>query len=157
MMQGPDGPIGPEVRKGAQWRSVADWIDAWGREVAGVELSTARRRFAADVVAFGTYADVVVGLDALHDEQWSPVWPAIRDFRFRTEDLVVQASSDGLQAVAIVPWDSTGVAADGSEFPRPGRATVVMRRDSLDSPWLGTHTHFSLARGVPSTSHGSRR
>jgi ketosteroid isomerase-like protein len=138
-----------------QW-SVRTWIEAWGTEVANVELGTARRRFDEDVVAFGTYADVVSGLDALHDEQWSRIWPTIRDFRFLTDELVVQASPDGLQAVAIVPWDSTGVAADGSEFRRPGRATVVLRRRSTASPWLGTHTHFSLARDVPSTSHGAR-
>jgi ketosteroid isomerase-like protein len=145
-----------QVPHDALQRSVRDWIDAWGTEVAKVELSTARERFAEDVVAFGTWADVVVGLDALHHQQWSRVWPSIREFRFRTDELVVQASPDGLQAVAVVPWDSVGVAVDGSEFRRPGRATVVLQRSSIESPWLGTHTHFSLARDVPSASHGTR-
>jgi hypothetical protein len=33
----------------------------------------------------------------------------------------------------------------------------VLERDHVDGPWLGTHTHFSLARGVPSTTYGTRQ
>jgi ketosteroid isomerase-like protein len=136
--------------------SVRDWMAAWGAEVAAVELARARKRFAGGVVAFGTRADVVLGLDALHDDQWSAVWPTIEEFAFRLQDLVVLASPDACQAVAIVGWDSTGIAADGRRFDRPGRATVVLRRDGPAAPWVGVHTHFSLARGVPETSHGRR-
>ena len=138
-------------------RSVRGWIAAWGAEVAAVRIDAARHRFADDVVAFGTHADIVTGLDALVTEQWGRIWPAIEDFGFRTEDLVVQASPDGLLAVAVVGWDSTGIAADGTTFDRPGRATVVLQRDEPGAPWIGTHTHFSLGRGVPSSSHGPRR
>lgn len=137
-------------------RSVREWIDAWGDEVAHVDLAAGRRRFDDGVVAFGTHAFAVEGLDTVHDEQWSKVWPTIEDFRFLTDHLIVQASPDGLQAVAIVSWASTGLAADGTRFDRPGRATIVLVRDSLDAPWRGTHTHFSLGRGVPDRSHGAR-
>jgi ketosteroid isomerase-like protein len=137
-------------------RSVREWIDAWGAEVAAVDLAAGRRRFDDGLVAFGTHAFAVEGADDVHDQQWSQVWPTIEGFRFLTDRLIVQASPDGLQAVAIVSWDSTGIAADGSHFDRPGRATVVLVRDSPDAPWRGTHTHFSLARGVPDRSHGSR-
>lgn len=138
------------------YESVRDWIAAWGAEVAAVDLTAARRRFAPDVVAFGTYAEVVHGLDALHDEQWAQVWPAIAGFSFRLDDLVVLASPDGCQAVAVVGWDSTGFSEDGASFERPGRATVVMQRDDRDAAWRGVHTHFSLARGVPESTHGRR-
>jgi ketosteroid isomerase-like protein len=144
-------PVLPEVDG-----SVREWISAWGAEVAAVGLAAARARFADDVVAFGTHADIVVGLDALEAEQWSRIWPAIEDYRFRTDELVVQASPDGLQAVAIVGWDSTGFSADGTPFDRPGRATVVLRRAHRGAPWIGTHTHFSLGRDVPPTTHGRR-
>jgi ketosteroid isomerase-like protein len=137
-------------------RSVREWMAAWGAEVAAVELAEGRERFAEDVVAFGTRADVVVGLDALHDDQWSEVWPTIEGFAFRLEDLVVLASPDGCQAVAVVGWDSIGIDPDGRRFDRPGRATVVLHRDGPTSPWVGVHTHFSLARGVPPTSYGRR-
>lgn len=137
-------------------RSVRDWIDEWGGEVARVALDAGRARFDDGLVAFGTHAFAVTGADQVYAEQWSQVWPTIEDFRFLTDDLIVQASPDGLQAVAIVSWASTGIAADGSRFDRPGRATVVLVRDADGAPWRGTHTHFSLARGVPDRSHGSR-
>ena len=124
--------------------TVGAWIAAWGAEVAGVDLSTARRRFSPDVVSFGTFAEVVHGLDELEDQQWRNVWPRIDGFAFRVDELVVIASPDGRQAVAVVPWDSVGRADDGTPFARPGRATVVLRRDSPGDPWLGVHTHFSL-------------
>ena len=135
-------------------QSVTTWIDEWGAEVASVDLGAARRRFGEDVVAFGTFADIVVGLDRLHDEQWSKVWPTIEGFRFLTDQIEVQVSPDRLLAVAIVGWESLGITEDGTRFPRPGRATVVVQRSSVDAGWIGTHTHFSLGRGVPQSSHG---
>jgi ketosteroid isomerase-like protein len=137
-------------------RSVQAWVDAWGSQVAATDIAAARPRFAADVSAFGTHADVVVGRDALEEQQWSRVWPAIDDFWFLTDEMQVLVSPDRLMAVAVVGWGSVGVAEDGSHFDRPGRATVVLRRDTVDDPWLGVHTHFSLARGVPQATHGRR-
>jgi ketosteroid isomerase-like protein len=125
--------------------SVRDWVAAWGTEVAAVDMTTARDRFAADVVAFGTYAEAVRGLDRLEAEQWRNVWPTISEFAFRVDELVVIASVDSTQAVAVVPWDSVGIDADGTRFDRPGRATIVLERSSATAPWRGVHTHFSLA------------
>ena len=124
--------------------SVREWVRAWGAEVAAVDLAAARRRFSPDVVAFGTYAEVVHGLDDLESQQWRNVWPRIEGFSFRVDELVVIASPDRCQAVAVVPWDSNGKTADGTAFPRPGRATVVLRRESPTAAWFGVHTHFSL-------------
>jgi ketosteroid isomerase-like protein len=124
--------------------SVREWIRAWGAEVAAVDIAGARRRFSAEVVAFGTYAEVVHGLDALESQQWRNIWPNIDGFSFRVDELVVIASADRCQAVAVVPWDSVGTADAGETFARPGRATVVLRRTSPDAPWFGVHTHFSL-------------
>jgi ketosteroid isomerase-like protein len=129
--------------------SVRDWVAAWGAEVASVDMATARRRFDPDVVAFGTYAGVVRGIDALEAEQWRNIWPTIDGFAFRLDELVVLASADGCQAVAVVPWDSDGRGADGAAYHRPGRATVVLRRRSTDAPWFGVHTHFSLVPSPP--------
>jgi uncharacterized glyoxalase superfamily protein PhnB/ketosteroid isomerase-like protein len=136
--------------------SVAGWMASWGDEVAAADLVAGRQRFAADLVAFGTHADVVRGRDAVEEQQWSRVWPAIEDFAFDLDDLEVLVSPDRLQAVAVVPWTSTGIAAGGERFPRPGRATVVLTRAAVGAPWVGRHTHFSLARGVPPSSHGRR-
>ena len=129
--------------------SVRDWVAAWGAEVAAVDMAGARQRFADDVVGFGTHAAVVHGLDDLESDQWRNVWPTIEGFAFRLDELVVIASSDGGQAVAVVPWDSVGFDAEGASFPRPGRATVVLRRASTADRWLGVHTHFSLTPSPP--------
>ena len=136
--------------------SVVEWVAEWGAEVAAADVRAGRRRFDEDLVAFGTYADVVVGRDAVEAGQWMQIWPAIEDFEFLLEDLRVRLSRDGLMAVAIVPWISTGIDADGKRFDRPGRATIVLERDAVGEPWSGTHTHFSLARGVPPSTHGRR-
>lgn len=136
--------------------SVRDWMAAWGREVAAADLEAGRARFADDVIGFGTRADVARGLEALHADQWSKVWPKIEDFAFRLDELDVLASPDACLAVAICGWESTGIDADGNRFPRPGRATVVLRRDDPSAPWRGVHTHFSMAGGAPAESHGSR-
>jgi ketosteroid isomerase-like protein len=137
--------------------SVIEWVAGWGAEVAAADIRAGRRRFHDDLIGFGTHADVVLGRNAVEAGQWSQVWPAIEDFEFLLEDLRVRLSPDGLMAVAIVPWSSTGIDADGNRFDRPGRATIVLERDGFDEPWFGTHTHFSLARGVPVSTHGRRR
>jgi ketosteroid isomerase-like protein len=137
-------------------QEVAAWVGAWGAEVAAADLRSGRERFSPDLLAFGTHADVVAGRDAVEAEQWSQIWPAIEDFAFVLDELRVQASPDGLMAVAIVPWTSTGITENGTRFPRPGRATIVLERSQPGAPWVGVHTHFSLARGVPSSTFGRR-
>ncbi len=136
--------------------SVRTWVAAWGQEVAALDFAAGRARFSDDVVAFGTKAHVVTGLDALYEQQWSQVWPTIEDFAFLVDELEVLASPDELQAVAVCPWTSTGFAEDGTRFDRPGRATIVLRRAGPQAPWQGVHTHFSLVPGVPQRSHGQR-
>ncbi len=115
-----------------------------------VDYITARGIFAPDVVAFGTRAEIVTGLDALQAQQWSGVWPMIADFAFDLSQIHVVA--DGDIAWAAVPWTSTGFHDDGAAFSRPGRATVAFAR--RQGRWLAVHTHFSLAPGTPQRSYG---
>ena len=49
-----------------------------------------------------------------------------------------------------------GKASFAKIMDRSGQIQLFLQRDSLDAPWLGTHTHFSLARGVPQRSFGRR-
>lgn len=146
---------GPEQAVDEQ--SVREWVRGWSDEVAAADIATARERFDPGLVAFGTRADVVIGRDRVEDEQWAPTWPAIEDFQMLADDAHVEISGDRLMAVVAVGWTSTGIAEDGSRFDRPGRATIVLRRRDVSAPWRGVHTHFSLARGVPQTTHGTRR
>jgi ketosteroid isomerase-like protein len=153
---GSDGDVHADVQADLH-HEIADWVTAWGGEVAAADIRSGRERFEPGLIAFGTHADVVVGRDEVEAGQWSQIWPAIEDFAFDVEQLAVRASPDALMAVAIVPWTSTGIHADGTRFDRPGRATIVLERDVPGDPWRGTHTHFSLARGVPQSTHGARR
>ena len=137
--------------------SVRAWLRGWGAEVAAADIAAARRRFADDLSAFGTRADVVIGRDRVEGEQWLPTWPAIEDFAFRVDEAQVMLSPDGLMAVIATGWTSTGIDEHGARFPRPGRATIVVHRAEPPIDWIGVHTHFSLSRGVPQTTHGTRR
>ena len=83
-----------------------EWFRFWGDCVAAVDFESAKPLFAERVVGFGTYVEFVHGLDALHGEQWSKVWPKITDFRFNVEHLVGEIHGDA--AWAAVPWSSTG-------------------------------------------------
>ena len=130
------------------------WLELFGGHVRRREFMQAARLFDSDVLSFSSLRDVVVGLDALVDEQWRMVWPVIEGFRFDMESLHVFGSVDGRMAVVAVTWTSTGFDRGGREFERPGRATIALGRDAFPGPWLGVHAHFSLNRGVPQQSFG---
>ncbi|MGH2460951.1 MAG: YybH family protein [Chloroflexota bacterium] len=117
------------------------WLSEFQACVRAVDFERARGYFADDVVAFGTHAEIVAGRDGLERDQWRHVWPRIRDFSFRLSEVRCLGDDGGL--VAIVPWSSRGMRADGSSFARPGRATVILT--SRNGRWLAVHTHFSLA------------
>ncbi len=113
--------------------------------VRAVDFPRARPLFSEDAVAFGTYAAVVSGRDHLEQQQWRNIWPTIRDFTFRLDDLRCLGNDQAL--CVIVAWDSLGIHADGSTFPRPGRATLLL--EPRDDRWVATHSHFSLAPAPP--------
>jgi len=117
------------------------WLAALQRCVRAVDYAAARPLFAPDVQAFGTHAAVVSGRDGLEREQWQQIWPAIREFTFRLAE--VRCVGDEAVLGAIVPWDSLGVRPDGTAFPRPGRATIILVR--REDRWVAVHSHFSLA------------
>ncbi len=135
--------------------SIKFWFDTWSGHVASVDFNSARPMFEEDVIGFGTWMDTVEGLDNLVDRQWKSIWPTIGDFRFMTETLQIRVSPDRLFAIAVLVWDSTGFHEDGEPYPRPGRATVGLKRNAVEGPWKGVHTHLSLNRGVPQQSYGA--
>lgn len=135
--------------------SVRAWFAEWGGHVAAVDFASARALFDPSVVGFGTFKDVVHGLDALEAGQWRSIWPAIKEFRFNLDSLEVLASEDESQAVALITWDSVGFDADGEPFPRPGRATVVLKRDP-GGAWKGVHTHLSVYPAEKKTTFGDQ-
>lgn len=130
------------------------WLESFAGFVREVDYASARPLFHPDVLAFGTHRDVIPGLETWIEAQWDKVWPKTADFRFDLGALHVLAAADGSMACIVVPWTSTGFHADGTSFDRPGRATMVFHR--LDGRWLCTHSHMSLNRGVPQSSHADR-
>ena len=130
---------------------VRAWFETLAAHVRAVDFVGARPIFAPDMIAFGTFTDFMTGRDTAEQQQWRNVWQHIDDFRFRT-DIRAIVSPDRLQAVGMAIFDSTGYRQDGTSYDRPGRATVVFVRESIDAPWVAQHTHLSLFRDVPTRS-----
>ena len=134
------------------------WLDTFAGYVREVDYASARPLFHPDVVAFGTHRDVIPGLEAWISTQWDNVWPKTTDFRFDLEAVHILVSADQSMATVIAPWSSTGYHPDGGAFDRPGRATMVFHKvgHEVGGTWSCTHSHMSLNRGVPQTSHADR-
>lgn len=131
--------------------AVEAWFQALAEHVRAVDFVGARAIFAPDMVAFGTFTDFMTGRDAAEQAQWRNVWHHIDEFQFRP-DIRAIVSPDRLQAVGMGVFDSVGYREDGTPYPRPGRTTVVLVRDSIDAAWRAGHTHMSLFRDVPTRS-----
>ena len=116
------------------------WFAELQAAVRAVDYERGKAIFRHDVVGFGTFTGVLDGLDHLAADQWMNVWPRIRDFTFRLDDLRVGRA--GALLWAACPWDSRGTRPHGATFERPGRATVILMQD--DGRWRAAHTHFSL-------------
>ncbi len=127
------------------------WFEALAACVRAVDFAQARPLFREDVIGFGTFSDFVDGLAAIEPAQWRNVWPVIDGFTWRPGIRAI-VSPDRMQAVGMGIWDSTGHREDGTQYDRPGRATVVLTRAAFDAPWVAAHTHFSLFRDVPTRS-----
>ena len=138
----------------ATTRFFHDWLETFAGYVREVDYAAARPLFHPDVLAFGTHNDVITGLASWTATQWNSVWPRTTDFRFTLGQTRVVASPDGSMATVIAPWTSTGYQPDGTPFERPGRATMVFSHGP--DGWLCVHSHMSLNRGVPQTSHADR-
>ncbi|WP_431280724.1 YybH family protein [Humitalea sp. 24SJ18S-53] len=128
------------------------WLEKLAVCVREVDYATARPMWDEDVVVFGTFNRLLHGIDAFITAQWDNVWPKTTDFRFTMSAVEVLGMGD--IAVAVAPWTSTGYAPDGASYARPGRATMMFTR--RPDGWRCVHSHMSLERGVPQTSHANR-
>jgi ketosteroid isomerase-like protein len=119
---------------------VLGWFRQLERCVRTVDYAGARPIFADEAVGFGTYGAMLDGLEALVEGQWMNIWPNIQGFTFDASTL--RCGADGALVWGICRWDSVGKDPDGTEFDRPGRATVILTR--RDGQLKALHTHFSL-------------
>ena len=121
-------------------REIRQWLEEFADAVRDVDYELGKTMFGADVVGFGTYASMLVGLEALVEGQWKNIWGVTRGFRFRLDEMHFGVVND--DAWVAVPWDSEGQNPDGSWYERPGRATIILER--RDGRWVAIHTHLSL-------------
>ena len=142
------------VADAATTRFFHDWLTIFSGHVRAVDYAAARPLVHPDVVIFGTHTDVLKSLDTWVAQQWDNVWPKTEDFTFDLAQTHVLVSDDASLATVVAPWTSTGFHPDGEKFPRPGRATLVFHKG--DDGWKIVHSHMSLNRGVPQTSHADR-
>ncbi|MBI1773855.1 MAG: nuclear transport factor 2 family protein [Proteobacteria bacterium] len=138
----------------ADLEAIRLWFKQLADCVEAVDFEAAYPLFADDLIAFGTYSDFVSERPIVVKEQWQNVWPTIRKFRWRLDGVRAIVSPDRLNAVGMGVFDSDGFHEDGRRFDRPGRATVVFARPSVNEAWVAVHTHLSLFRGTPSRSFG---
>jgi ketosteroid isomerase-like protein len=124
----------------AQEQEIREWLERFAEAVRAVDYERGKTMFAEDVVGFGTYASMLVGLDNLVEGQWTNIWGVTRGFTFRLDEMHCGVSGD--QAWVAAPWDSEGQSTDGNWYDRPGRATIILER--RDGVWLAVHTHLSL-------------
>ena len=134
--------------------SIIFWFKTWENKVQNKDYESAKNLFENDVVSFGTWMNVVEGLEKLCANQWKSVWPTINNFKLLTDTLYIQISPDRLLANSILVWDSKGYKKNGCSFKRNGRATVTLKRNNINDAWKCIHTHFSLNRGIPQKSYG---
>jgi ketosteroid isomerase-like protein len=135
------GALGPIEDGHGDLEPIREWLRQWQACVRAVDFAGGRRLCAPELMAFGTRAVMVDGVDRVMAEQWRHVWPGIRDFTVDVEQ--ARGAATGDRAWVAAPWISRGVRPDGSTFPRPGRLTIAFER--RDGRWLAVHTHFSLA------------
>jgi catechol 2,3-dioxygenase-like lactoylglutathione lyase family enzyme/ketosteroid isomerase-like protein len=120
---------------------IREWLRQWQACVRAVNFEGGRRLCAPGMIAFGTVAHFVEGVDRVMEQQWRHVWPRIRNFTVRADEARGAVRDDAAWVAA--PWDSLGVRPDGTTFPRPGRLTIAFVKS--EGRWLATHTHFSLS------------
>ena len=132
--------ISPNSQHARGLEEVHQWLVEFAQAVRARDVEKGRSLFAPDVVGFGTRTAHMAGLDALVEQQWKPIWNSTHGFSFQFDD--VHAAIDGDIAWAAAPWTSWGIANDGKNFQRLGRATYVLQRRG--GKWLAVHSHHSL-------------
>ena len=117
------------------------WLTAWHTAVQNRDFETGKKMCDPNMVAFGTVAEFVTGIENIKKAQWEHVWPNTSGFTIDVANARGEILGD--HAWAAATWDSRGYRPDGTPFPRPGRCTIIFVQK--EGRWLATHTHFSLS------------
>ncbi len=87
---------------------VKKWFRRLSEQVRAVDFAGARRLFAEDMIAFGTFEDFVSGRDAVEHAQWRNVWPVTSGFHFHMDDIRAIVSPDRLSAIGMAVSTTSG-------------------------------------------------
>lgn len=123
-----------------------EWLKEWERLINAVDFEGARPLFAESVVSFGTFAEVLYGLDQLEALQWRKIWPTITDFKFEVPKILFFKDDPGI-ATLVVLWHSKGKTKNGGWYRRKGRATLVLKNEKSGLRCI--HSHLSMEPGIP--------
>ncbi len=123
-----------------------DWLKRWERLINAADFVGARGLFVETVVSFGTFADVLNGLDELESRQWRVIWPSIADFTFDEPKVLAFEDAPGIAGIVAL-WHSRGRTKDGGWYQRKGRATLILK-DGIEGLRC-IHSHLSMEPGIP--------
>lgn len=125
---------------------ISTWMHRWQKLINSGDIEAAKPMFHPAVIAYGSLAAMMDGRDELIAEQWSRMWPRLKDFVFDFDRVrILGDPADSMVAVA-VPWHSLGRKGDGW-YERRGRCTLVLNR--VDGGLVCVHSHFSMEPGIP--------
>lgn len=125
---------------------ILQWLREWEILINASDFARARSLFAKDVVSFGTFTEILIGLDDLEARQWRKIWPTIVDFRF-DEPHILESDGSPKTATVIALWHSRGKDGKGGFYHRKGRATLVLRNGTDGLRCI--HSHLSMEPGIP--------
>src|SRR5205807_6122296 len=116
------------------------WLREWQARVRAVDFEGGRTMCASEIVAFGTVAPMVEGIDAVMDAQWHKVWGNIRDFTVHADQ--ARGAIAGDHGWAATTRDLRGTRPDGPTINRPRPLTDHI--DRHDGPELPAHSPIPL-------------
>jgi hypothetical protein len=120
----------------------ARWLRAFQCYVRAGDVGSALALFSEEVVAFGTIAESVVGLDELDVQQWRKVWNQTCDFTFETDSVISISDPSSTWFTVTARWSS--LTRWEPAVQRGGRCTIVLVTDARNETGLiAVHSHFS--------------
>ena len=122
------------------------WLKKWERLINATDFAGARPLFSEQVVSFGTFAEILNGLDELESEQWRVIWPTIADFTFQEPKIFCFDDASGIAGI-IALWRSKCRRKDGGWYLRKGRATLILKQERGELRCI--HSHLSMEPGIP--------
>jgi ketosteroid isomerase-like protein len=135
------------AKTGGSVAELHQWLADFSEAVRSADYARGRELFAEDVVAFGTRAPLIRGIDSLVEDQWECIWDITRGFQYSFDQAEIGILQES--AWVAVPWTSQGQDSAGRWYDRPGRATYILRR--TEGRWLAIHSHHSLDPKSPQT------